>query len=164
MKTRIWLSAVISILVLGSSITVYAQPKTMADGNIFDAEFYAETYEDVKEALGEDEEILYQHYLEHGKKEGRLPYDEAEVSKSNTTKNKTKTAQKQDNATQGQKSGSTVVDKAIDTTTGEMVWIPRTGAKYHKKSTCSNMKKPSQVPIEEAKDDEYTACKKCYKH
>ena len=157
MKARIWLSTIISVLVLGSSITAFAQPKTMADGNIFDAEFYAETYEDVKEAIGEDEEALYQHYLEHGKKEGRLPYDEADVSKSNTTKSKSKAAQ-------GQKSTSAKVEASKDNASGQMVWIPRTGAKYHKKSTCSNMKNPSQVTIEEAKDDGFTACKKCYKY
>lgn len=40
---------------MGSSLTVYAQPKTMPDGTVFDAEFYAETYPDVKAAFGKDE-------------------------------------------------------------------------------------------------------------
>lgn len=43
-----------------------------------------------------------------------------------------------------------------------MVWVPKTGSKYHSKSSCSNMKNPSQVPIEQAIANGYTACKKCY--
>ena len=44
----------------------------------------------------------------------------------------------------------------------EMVWVPSTGTKYHSKSTCSNMKSPRQIPLEDAKKQGYTACKKCY--
>lgn len=45
---------------------------------------------------------------------------------------------------------------------GEMVWIPRTGKKYHCSSSCSNMKNPSQVTKSEAISMGYTPCKKCY--
>ena len=45
---------------------------------------------------------------------------------------------------------------------GVMVWIPRTGKRYHRKETCSNMKNPSYVTIEEAKRLGFTPCKKCY--
>lgn len=45
---------------------------------------------------------------------------------------------------------------------GEMVWIPRTGSKYHRTSTCSNMKNPSQVTREQAESWGYDPCKKCY--
>ena len=45
----------------------------------------------------------------------------------------------------------------------EMVWIPRTGQRYHRKQTCSNMKNPSYVTKEEAIRLGYTPCKKCYK-
>ncbi|MDR2044573.1 MAG: hypothetical protein LBQ15_09460 [Clostridium sp.] len=38
---------------------------------LFDARYYARTYADVKEALGEGEEDLYGHYLRHGGEEGR---------------------------------------------------------------------------------------------
>ncbi len=44
----------------------------------------------------------------------------------------------------------------------EMVWIPRTGSKYHSRSSCSNMKNPSQVTIDQAKSSGYSPCKKCY--
>lgn len=42
-----------------------------------------------------------------------------------------------------------------------MVWIPRSGKKYHKKSTCSNMNSPSQVTLSEAKQRGFTPCSKC---
>ena len=43
-----------------------------------------------------------------------------------------------------------------------MVWIPQTGKKYHSKSSCSNMKNPSEVTIERAQELGFTACKKCW--
>lgn len=45
---------------------------------------------------------------------------------------------------------------------GIFVWIPRTGSKYHSRSSCSNMKNPSQVTIEEAIRRGYEPCNKCY--
>ncbi len=44
----------------------------------------------------------------------------------------------------------------------EMVWIPKTGEKYHCRSSCSNMKNPRQVTKEEAEEMGYEPCKKCY--
>lgn len=46
--------------------------------------------------------------------------------------------------------------------TEEQVWIPKTGKKYHKKSSCSGMKDPEKVSLSTAKDRGFTACKKCY--
>ncbi len=43
-----------------------------------------------------------------------------------------------------------------------MVWIPKSGKKYHSNPKCSNMKDPSHVTIDEAKDRGFTPCKKCY--
>lgn len=43
-----------------------------------------------------------------------------------------------------------------------MVWIPKSGKKYHSSSSCSNMKNPSQVTIEQAQSLGYTPCSKCY--
>ncbi len=45
---------------------------------------------------------------------------------------------------------------------GEMVWIPRTGSKYHNNPDCSNMKNPSYVSLDEAIASGYEPCKKCY--
>lgn len=44
----------------------------------------------------------------------------------------------------------------------ETVWIPATGKKYHRKSSCSNMKNPTQVSRSEAINRGYEHCKKCY--
>ena len=49
------------------------------------------------------------------------------------------------------------------TSVSSMVWIPQSGAKYHKNSSCSNMKNPSQISLSDAQARGYTACKKCYK-
>lgn len=45
---------------------------------------------------------------------------------------------------------------------GVMVWIPKSGKKYHSSKSCSNMKNPSQVTIEEAERLGFEPCKKCY--
>lgn len=61
-------------LTLSIGFPSLAAPKTMSDGGIFDAEYYAQNNPDVTAALGTDEEVLYQHYKTFGEKEGRLPY------------------------------------------------------------------------------------------
>ena len=43
-----------------------------------------------------------------------------------------------------------------------MVRIPKSGKKYHRSSSCSNMKNPSQVTLEKAQSLGYTPCSKCY--
>ena len=47
-------------------------------------------------------------------------------------------------------------------TSGEMVWIPSSGSKYHSNPGCSNMKNPTQVTKDEAISRGYEPCKKCY--
>lgn len=77
MKKTVRRSILVTCLIamlLGSSISVYAAPKTMPDGNVFDAEYYAQNNPDVVAALGTDEAALYQHYVNYGMAEGRLPY------------------------------------------------------------------------------------------
>ena len=44
----------------------------------------------------------------------------------------------------------------------ETVWISATGKKYHRKSSCSNMKNPSQISKSDAISRGYEPCKKCY--
>ncbi len=63
-------------MVLNSSLTVFAAPETMPDGTIFDAEYYAQNNPDVVAVLGTDKNVLYQHYLNFGKSEGRQAYKE----------------------------------------------------------------------------------------
>ena len=43
----------------------------------------------------------------------------------------------------------------------QMVWVPRSGSKYHKKSTCSSMKNPLEVPLSYALSCGFEPCKKC---
>ena len=75
--------ALVSIMLSG--MTVCAAPKTMPDGQTFDAEFYAKTYPDVVDALGNSESALYSHYVNYGKAEGRLPYANASKPQSTNT-------------------------------------------------------------------------------
>lgn len=66
------IAAVLAIsMVTGSSLTVCAAPKTMEDGTVFDAEYYAQMYPDVVAELGTEESALYQHYVIFGRSEGR---------------------------------------------------------------------------------------------
>lgn len=44
----------------------------------------------------------------------------------------------------------------------EMVWIPRTGSKYHSNPDCSRMRDPSHVTLSEAERRGYDPCSKCY--
>lgn len=46
---------------------------------------------------------------------------------------------------------------------GQLVWIPNSGKRYHSNKNCSNMKNPTQVTIEEAINLGFTPCKKCFK-
>ncbi|MCR4584417.1 MAG: transglutaminase domain-containing protein [Lachnospiraceae bacterium] len=55
-------------------LNVSAAPKLMADGGIFDPQYYADSNPDVKAAYGYNEYLLYMHYKNFGRKEGRLPY------------------------------------------------------------------------------------------
>ena len=43
-----------------------------------------------------------------------------------------------------------------------LVWIPKSGSKYHSNSTCSNMKNLVQVTLSEAKSSGYEPCKRCH--
>ena len=47
--------------------------------------------------------------------------------------------------------------------TEQMVWIPSSGSKYHKTSTCSNMSNPKEVTLSYAEVNGFTPCKRCYK-
>lgn len=49
-----------------------------------------------------------------------------------------------------------------DTQNEQMVYIPRTGSKYHSSSSCSRMKNPSYVSISSAIGQGYDKCSKCF--
>ena len=77
---KILITALMVTAMLGTSLTASAAPRTMSDGTVFDAEYYAATYPDVAQALGTDEAALYQHYVSFGKAEGRKPHADNYVS------------------------------------------------------------------------------------
>ncbi len=92
MKKRIILPLLLGIFAVTSSATVLAAPQTMSDGTVFDAEFYAQTYPDVVSAYGtNDADVLYQHYLQYGKAEGRLAVS-SELSAQNDQTNSSQQA------------------------------------------------------------------------
>lgn len=64
--------------------------------------------------------------------------------------------------TQEQKAAVQEAASANNSGGGSMVWIPKSGKKYHSSSSCSNMKNPSQVPLDTAISQGYTPCSKCY--
>lgn len=67
-------------------------------------------------------------------------------------------------ADNGQSGGNSVTVPTQEETGENLVWVPTNGGKkYHKKSSCSNMKDPMQVSLETATANGYTACKRCYK-
>lgn len=70
------------------------------------------------------------------------------------------------NSTEGQATQDepTVTEPTVTQTEpqGDMVWIPKTGTKYHSNPECSNIKNPTQVTKEDAIARGYTPCKKCY--
>lgn len=69
------MSKIKKLLVSGLAVTILAAStlSVSATGleDIFDARYYADNNEDLKEAFGYDEELLYQHFLQYGLKEGR---------------------------------------------------------------------------------------------
>lgn len=83
MKKRVWLPIVTAAL-LSSSLTVCAAPQYMADGAVFDPEWYLEQNPDVAAgwSLGTSADAVYAHYTMHGAGEGRKPYNEAALDPS----------------------------------------------------------------------------------
>ena len=52
---------------------------------------------------------------------------------------------------------------AVTTTANSvLVWVTSSGKKYHSNSSCSNMKTPQQITIEEAQASGREPCSKCY--
>lgn len=71
MKKKFITLAAAMTLAFSWSITASAQPAAMPDGAMFDAEYYAQANPDVVAAFGTDANMLYLHYTQFGKAEGR---------------------------------------------------------------------------------------------
>lgn len=66
---RITALAVTAVCVSACSLNVSAAERGVKD--VFDASYYADSYADLKEAFGYDENALLQHYMTYGLNEGR---------------------------------------------------------------------------------------------
>ncbi len=71
MKRRFMCFMLSAVLLIGSAMTVSAAPQEMKDGTLFDPVYYAEQNPDVVAVLGKKTEVLYKHYVNYGKAEGR---------------------------------------------------------------------------------------------
>ena len=76
-------------------------------------------------------------------------------SKSSSNKNTTK-------KTTTKKVSNTKKNSSKQTSSSSYVWIPRTGSKYHSRSSCSNMKNPSNVKKSDAIARGYEPCSRYY--
>lgn len=45
---------------------------------------------------------------------------------------------------------------------GQTVYVSKSGSKYHSNPSCSNMKNPHSMTVEEAQNKGLEACKKCW--
>lgn len=109
MKKKLLLSMA-AAMVLSSSLTVCAAPQYMADGAVFDPEWYLEQNTDVASgwSLGTSADAIYQHYTMHGASEGRKPFNEATLdmagilpyqgTDTSSTTDKTTSTSEQENA------------------------------------------------------------------
>lgn len=64
---KVFVYALVAAMLVGSTLT--AQAAGLRD--VFDAKLYAEKYDDLAAAFGDDEEALYNHYVNYGFNEGR---------------------------------------------------------------------------------------------
>ena len=91
-----FMAAVLAVTMVVTPVSsVKAAPETMPDGTVFDAEYYAQTYPDVANAVGTDRDALYNHYVSFGKAEGRLacaPTTTIQADKTSTQSKKPLTA------------------------------------------------------------------------
>ena len=162
MKKKFTAFGLMILLTLSFSISAFAAPKTMSDGQLFDAEYYAENNPDVVKALGSTEEALYKHYLEHGKEEGRLPYADAPKPASSTKTSTSAPAVTNNNSASTTNTNNTSASAANTTKTTVTVYITNTGSKYHN-SGCSCLSKSKiAIDIADAKAQGYEPCKRCH--
>lgn len=77
MKKKVIAAGLALAAILSNATVVCAAPVSMPDGTVFDAEYYAQSNPDVTAVFGTDANVLYEHYKNFGKAEGRKPYEEA---------------------------------------------------------------------------------------
>lgn len=70
-RKKFLISVCAGIILFSSNNVTYAKTVQLDDGVIFDSDYYADTYPDLKQAFGYDFDALLDHYLTYGKQEGR---------------------------------------------------------------------------------------------
>lgn len=86
-------------------------------------------------------------------------------SSSYSADNNSSTANNSDNSnsTYSAVSENSVSNNATGTENqSNIVWVTEKGKKYHNKSTCSAMKSPIEISKEQAEQQGYEPCKRCY--
>jgi DNA-entry nuclease len=98
-----------------------------------------------------------------------INYATGDSSQSGSTKQEqttTKTQTSKSSGTQSNKTTKAETSQAsqaqIVNNDSEKVWISGSGKRYHSNKECSNMKNPTQITIEEAKNQGKEPCSKCY--
>lgn len=155
-----WLLSILMSVVMFTafSVSAYAAPAIMADGNIFDAEYYAENNPDIVAVIGNDEAMLYAHYVNYGAAEGRLPYAPPTTNgKKVTTKGSTVAAK-----------ASTVTAPAKQGGAAQTTYVLNKNTKKFHIPTCSSvsdMKAKNRWDVtltrQEVIDKGYVPCKRC---
>lgn len=116
-----------------------------------------------KEALdlaeAKKKEELEKQKAEEAKKQEELEKQKAEEAKK---QEELKKQAEQKKTEQQKQSSSKQANSSSTKATGQNVYIPRTGKKYHSHSNCGNMKNPSLVSLSDAQGRGFTPCKKCY--
>ena len=88
--------------------------------------------------------------------------DSSTTKPDNSTTKPDSSTTKPDNSTSNNNQTTTPDNTTTEEEKVQMVWVASSGTKYHSRSSCSNMNSPRQIPLEDAKEAGYTACKKCH--
>ncbi len=92
------------------------------------------------------------------------PDESIESSVSSETVSQTTSVKPEETAKPEETHTPDETEKADETERKELVWIPTNGGKkYHSKSSCSQMKEPIQVTKEDAIEEGFEPCGRCYK-
>ena len=60
-----------------------------------------------------------------------------------------------------QAAGASFFASSATDETEVLVWIPKSGKRYHSNANCSNMNNPTQVSLDDAISKGFTPCKRC---
>lgn len=93
-----------------------------------------------------------------------IDYKTGQSKDNNDNKNNSEVQQTESIPTQSEtvSSSQTAPTPTPSQNQTQMVWIPKSGKKYHNNPYCSGMNNPTQVTVEQARNQGYTPCKKCY--